>query len=309
MTFLGTASAIPTKNRNHTSIVIKVSDRMILFDCGEATQKQLMYAHISPMKIDDIYITHLHGDHILGLPGIIQSLAFRGRTDDLNIYGPEGIDELIHHITHLGFSSIGYDIITHTIKDDDSIVYSQSDFIVKAKKMKHTVINYAYMIEEIRQPKFIKPKALELGIPPGPLFGQLQAGKEVVVDGVTIKPEQVLGPPRQGVRIVFSGDTLALDDMVDFASDVDLLIHEATFSNQYKDKALENGHTVAEDAAKIAKKANVEQLILTHLSNRYTNPQELLDEAKVIFENTVYAYDFMTVIVENKKPVTIINNK
>ncbi|RAP51352.1 MAG: ribonuclease Z [Methanosphaera sp. SHI613] len=309
LTFLGTASAIPTRKRNHTSIVIKVSNRMVLFDCGEATQKQMMYAQISPMKIDDIYITHLHGDHILGLPGLIQSLAFRGRTRPLNIYGPEGIDELLEHIKKLGFSAINYEIITHSITDDDSVLYEQDDFVVKARKMKHTVTNYAYMIEEIRQPKFLKAKALELNIPPGPLFGQLQAGCEIELDGVIIKPEQVLGPPRKGVKMVFSGDTIPQESMVEFARDVDLLIHEATFSKKYADKAEENGHTIAEDAARIAKDANVEQLILTHISNRYTDSNELLNEAKEIFENTVYAHDFMTVIIENKKAVQIINNE
>jgi ribonuclease Z len=261
------------------------------------------------MKIDDIYITHLHGDHILGLPGLIQSLAFRGRTRPLNIYGPEGIDELLEHIKKLGFSAINYEIITHSITDDDSVLYEQDDFVVKARKMKHTVTNYAYMIEEIRQPKFLKAKALELNIPPGPLFGQLQAGCEIELDGVIIKPEQVLGPPRKGVKMVFSGDTIPQESMVEFARDVDLLIHEATFSKKYADKAEENGHTIAEDAARIAKDANVEQLILTHISNRYTDSNELLNEAKEIFENTVYAHDFMTVIIENKKAVQIINNE
>ena len=277
---------------------------MILFDCGEATQKQIMEAGISPMKIDDIYITHLHGDHILGLPGIVQSLAFRGRTRPLHIYGPRGINELIDHIRHMGFYTIGYELITHEI-EDDGILYQQNDFRILSRKMKHTVVDYAYKIEQLRQPKFLRQKAIELGIPPGPLFGKLQAGKEVTVDGKIIKPEQVLGPPREGVKEVFSGDTIPQESMKDFAENVDVLIHEATFTKDIKEKAFENGHTVAEDAAVIAKKANVEQLILTHLSNRYTSSKPLLDEAKTIFENTVYAEDLMVVIIENKKPVQI----
>lgn len=279
---------------------------MILFDCGEATQKQIMKAGISPMKIDDIYITHLHGDHILGLPGIIQSLAFRGRTRPLNIYGPYGINELIEHIKNIGFYTIGYEVITHEITDADEMVYQQNDFRISARKMKHTVVDYAYKIEELRQPKFLRQKAIELGIPPSPLFGKLQAGNEVTVDGKLIKPEQVLGPPREGVKLVFSGDTIPQESMIDFAWDVDVLIHEATFTKDIRDKAFENGHTVAEDAALIAKKANVEQLILTHLSNRYTSSKPLLEEAKSVFEDTVYAEDLMTVIVENKKPVEVI---
>lgn len=277
---------------------------MILFDCGEATQKQIMEAGISPMKIDDIYITHLHGDHILGLPGIVQSLAFRGRARPLHIYGPRGINELVDHIRHMGFYTIGYELITHEI-EDDGILYQQNDFRILSRKMKHTVVDYAYKIEQLRQPKFLRQKAIELGIPPGPLFGKLQAGKEVTVDGKIIKPEQVLGPPREGVKVVFSGDTIPQESMIDFAENVDVLIHEATFTKDIKEKAFENGHTVAEDAALIAKKANVEQLILTHLSNRYTSSKPLLDEAKTIFENTVYAEDLMVVIIENKKPVQI----
>lgn len=279
---------------------------MILFDCGEATQKQIMKAGISPMKIDDIYITHLHGDHILGLPGIIQSLAFRGRTRPLNIYGPKGINELIEHIKNIGFYTIGYEVITHEINDEYEIIYQQNDFRISARKMKHTVVDYAYKIEELRQPKFLRQKAIELGIPPGPLFGKLQAGNEVTVDGKIIKPEQVLGPPREGVKLVFSGDTIPQESMIDFAKNVDVLIHEATFTKDIRDKAFENGHTVAEDAALIAKKANVEQLILTHLSNRYTSSKLLLEEAKVVFEDTVYAEDLMAVIIENKKPVEVI---
>lgn len=305
---MGTASAIPTKTRNHTSIILKIYDRTVLFDCGEGTQKQIMESQVSPMKIDDIYITHLHGDHILGLPGIIQSLAFRGRTRPLNIYGPRGIKELIENIKSLGYYTIAYELIVHEIEDDDVVIYKQNNFLIKAMKMKHTVTNYAYKIEEIKQPKFLRPKAIELGVPPGPLFGKLQNGIPVTVDGKTILPEQVLGPPRVGVKLVYSGDTVPQENMIYFAKNVNVLIHEATFSNEYREKAIENGHTIAEDAAMIAKNANVEQLILTHLSNRYTSSETLEEEAKAIFENTVYAEDLMTVIVENNKAVKIIKN-
>ena len=305
---MGTASAIPTKTRNHASIVMKIYDRTVLFDCGEGTQKQIMNAQVSPMKIDDIYITHLHGDHILGLPGIIQSLAFRGRTRQLNIYGPPGITNLIEHIKKLGYFTISYEIIVHEIMDDDVVIYQQNNFLIKAMKMKHTITNYAYKIEEIKQPKFLRPKAIELGVPPGPLFGKLQAGNSVTVDGKEIFPEQVLGPPRKGVKLVYSGDTVPQEKMIYFAKEVNVLIHEATFAKEYKDKAMENGHTIAEDAALIAKEANVNQLILTHLSNRYTSSEALESEAREIFNNTVYAEDMMTVIVENNKPVKIIKN-
>lgn len=268
-----------------------------------------MDAQVSPMKIDDIYITHLHGDHILGLPGIIQSLAFRGRTRVLNIYGPPGITDLIDHIKKIGFFTIAYEIKVHEFTENEQTVYQQKNFMIKAMKMKHTITNYAYKIEEIKQPKFLRSKAIELGIPPGPLFGKLQDGHPINIDGKEILPEQVLGPPRKGVSLVYSGDTIPQEQMIYFAKEVNVLIHEATFAKDYMDKAIENGHTIAEDAAQIAKSANVDQLIITHLSNRYTSSKLLEDEAKEIFENTVYAEDMMTVIVENNKPVQIIKKE
>ncbi len=263
-----------------------------------------MHTNISPMKLDDIYITHLHGDHILGLPGIIQSLAFRGRTRDLNIYGPEGIEELIENMYNLGYYTIDYNIITHVVEDNE-IIYEQDDFLIRSGKMKHTVLDYAYMIEELRDPKFLKDEAIKLGVPPGPLFGELQSGNPVEVDGKTILPKQVLGSPRKGKKVVFSGDTVPIESMINFAKDADLLIHEATFDSEHRDKAYENGHTVAADAAFIAREANVGQLILTHLSNRYTDSTQLEKEAREVFENTVYAKDFMKVVLENKKPIKI----
>lgn len=309
LTFLGTASAIPTRDRNHTCLVVKVSDRMILFDCGEGTQRQFMEAGISPMKIDDIYITHLHGDHILGLPGIIQSLAFRGRSRDLNIYGPEGITALIESCKRMGYCAIGYDIIVHEINCEVCEIYRQSDFKVCASLMKHTVPDYAYKIEEIRQPKFLRQKAIDLGIKPGPLFGKLQAGEEVEVNGKIIKPSQVTGPPREGVKVVFSGDTIPLKKMEEFAENANVLIHEATFTEDMVDKALENGHSTPCDVAKIANNSNVELLILTHLSNRYTDSKPLVDEAREFFDNTIYAYDFMQVVINNNNPVEVKNLK
>ena len=282
---------------------------MILLDCGEATQKQLMEAEISPMKLDDIYITHLHGDHILGLPALIQSLAFRGRDRPLNIYGPKGIGQLLENIKHLDYATIGYEIITHEITEQNCEVYRQDDFKIEARLMKHTVPDYAYKIEQIRQPKFLRQKAIDLGIKPGPLFGKLQSGEDVEVDGKIIKPQQVTGPPRKGIKLVFSGDTIPCDAMVEFARDADVLIHEATFTKDIRTKAKENGHTVAEDAAYIAKDAGVNLLVLTHLSNRYTESKELEDEAKAVFENTHYAYDFMQLVIENKKPTVIKNLK
>ncbi|MDO5851681.1 MAG: ribonuclease Z [Methanobacteriaceae archaeon] len=300
ISFLGTSAAIPTKSRNHPGIIIQLFGKTILLDCGEATQCQLTQAHISPMKIDEIYITHLHGDHILGLPGLIQSMAFRGRTKPLDIYGPYDKNQVLEQITKIGYFTLTYKINIHTISEN-GIINENENYNVIAFKTKHTVTNYSYKIEEKRQPKFIKQKALDLGIQPGMEYGKLQKGESITLNGKIITPEQVLGPPRKGQNIVYSGDTRPTDIMVKFSKDVDILIHEATFSDIHKSKAKENGHCTATEAATMAKEANVKQLVLTHLSNRYLNAKPLTDEAINIFKNTVYAYDLMKIILERNE--------
>jgi ribonuclease Z len=298
--FLGTSSAIPTNHRNHSSIALKGFGEILLFDCGEGTQRQMTRARLSPMKINKIFITHFHGDHILGLPGMIQSMAFRGRTEPLDIYGPPGLFVLVENMKNLGFFALSFDIKIHEISE--GLVIDDNDYIIKCCKTEHSVLNFAYCMEEKRSPKFIKEKALSLGIMPGPDFGKLQHGIPIKVGENIVNPEQVLGKERKGRKIVYSGDTLACDQMIKFSKDADLLIHESTFNNSHTDKAYETGHSTASMAAETAKKAQVKRLIITHISTRYKDTKTLEREALEVFENSRAAEDMMIVEVKRDEP-------
>ncbi len=296
LVFLGTSSAIPTGHRNHSAIALKAFGEIILFDCGEGTQLQMSKAKISPMKINKIFITHFHGDHILGLPGIIQSMAFRGRKNPLHIFGPKGLVEMVNIIRNFGYFSLTFEIYMHEIHE--GIILEEENYRISCSKMNHTVLNFAYSLYEKRRPKFIREKAIALGVNPGPDFGKLQQGIPVKVGDVIIQPEQVLGEERKGRKIVYSGDTGPSEQMVEFAKDADVLIHESTFEGIYGDKAYEMGHSTSIQAAEIAKNANVKRLILTHVSTRYKKSDILETEARDIFENSIVAEDFMHVEVK-----------
>ncbi|AXV38179.1 MAG: ribonuclease Z [Methanobacterium sp. BRmetb2] len=289
--FLGTSSALPTKFRNHSSIALKAYGEIFLFDCGEGTQRQMSKMKLSPMKINKIFITHFHGDHFLGIPGIIQTMGFRGRKSPLHIFGPSGIVEIVEHIVKLGYFSLTFDIHVHEIKN--GTIFEEEDYKIKCAQMNHTVPNFAYSIIEKRRPKFLRDKALSYGIKPGPDYGKLQKGVAVKVGDRFIKPEQVLGPARKGIKIVYSGDTRPCREMVEFADKADVLIHESTFESKHNDKAQENGHSTVIQAAEIAKKAKVNKLILTHISTRYKKVDLLEKEATNIFKNSMIAEDFM----------------
>ncbi|WP_458455291.1 ribonuclease Z [Methanobrevibacter sp.] len=293
--FLGTSSAVHSYTRNHPAIILKAFGQTMLFDCGEGTQRQLIFARVSPMKISKIFLSHYHGDHILGLPGLIQSMNFRGRETKLTIYGPEGLYDLEDAISRLGYSKIEFPI--EFVEIGSQTVESTDDYIIKSQNMNHNVPCLAYSIEELKKPRFLREKAIELGVPVGPDFGRLHNGEQVEIDGKIIKPEQVLGPPRTGSKIVYSGDTTPCEEMINFAKDSTILIHESTYTKEDADKAEENFHSTSSDAANIAKASNSKELILTHFSTRYTNTDELLKQAKDIFENTKLAKDFMKIDV------------
>ena len=291
--FLGTSSAVHSYKRNHPAIILKAFGETMLFDCGEGTQRQLIFAKVSPMKISKIFLSHYHGDHILGLPGLIQSMNFRGRDKKLTIYGPEGLNDLKDSLFKLGYSKIEFPI--EFVEIGSQTIESSDEYVIKSQHVNHNVPCLAYSVEELKKPRFNREKAIELGVPVGPDFGRLHNGEEVEVDGKIIKPEQVLGPPRKGNKITYSGDTTPCMEMVEFAKDSTVLIHESTYITEDADKAEENFHSTSADAAKIAKESASKQLILTHFSTRYTNTDELLKEAKEIFENTKLAEDFMKI--------------
>ena len=281
ITFLGTSSAVHSYTRNHPGIILKAFGEVMLFDCGESTQRQLIYAKISPMKISKIFISHYHGDHILGLPGLLQSLNFRGREKPLTIYGPKGLKKVENAIYSLGYCKFDFPI--EFIEISSGTILETDEYIIKSQEVMHNVTNLAYSIEEKKKPRFLRNKAIELGVPVGHIFGKF------------IKPEHVLGDTRKGIKITYSGDTRPCEEMIEFAKNSTLLIHESTYTLEDDDKARENFHSTSQDAATIAKCSNTKRLVLTHISTRYTDTEDLLKEAKKVFENVEVADDLMTI--------------
>jgi ribonuclease Z len=298
--FLGTGGSWPTVRRNVPAIAIKRGKEILLFDCGEGTQRQIQKSTLSYMQISKIFITHYHGDHFLGLPGLIQTMQLNDRSEALHIYGPDGLKTLISQILSLGYFKPTYEIVAHEIEDGCSIKFD--GYTIKTLSVDHNVPTLAYCLNEDQRPgRFNKERALELGIPEGPLFSKLQRGETVEVSGKKITPDMVLGPPRPGRKIVISGDTRPYEKLVDFAKNADVLVHDATFDSQLEETAIEYGHSTAKQAAEIAKKANVEKLFLTHISPRYIDAGPLENEAKEIFKNSIVPKDFQRFEIRLKK--------
>jgi ribonuclease Z len=299
--FLGTGGSWPSVKRNVTSIAVKRAGEVILFDCGEGTQRQFQKSKLSYMQISKVFITHFHGDHFLGLPGLIQTMQLNDREIPLHIYGPKGMTKLVNQLLSLGYFKANYKIISNEVKEGDVLDFEE--YFIYVLKVKHGVPAIAYSLEEKMRPgKFDKPEALKLGIPEGPLFSKLQHNETVTLkDGRKITPDLVIGPPRKGRKIVISGDTVPIDKMIDFAKDADVLIHDATFDSSLEDISNEYGHTTASQAAEIAKKANVDKLFLTHISPRYLDNNILENEACKIFKKTIVPKDFQEVEIKLKK--------
>ncbi len=298
--FLGTGGSWPTVQRNVSAVAIKRGGEVILFDCGEGTQRQFQRSKLSYMQISKIFITHFHGDHFLGLPGFIQTLQLNDRQQPLHIYGPRGMKSIVEIVTRLGYFKPSYPIYAHELKPGDEIKFD--GYKIKVAEACHNVPALAYALEEDERPgRFNKQKALELGIPEGPLFRKLQNGFAVEINGKVITPDMVLGEPRPGRKITITGDTMPCESIIKLATRSDVLIHDATFDSSLEDKAKEYGHSTAKQAAMVAKEAGVEKLFLTHISPRYKNAKLLEEEAREVFPNSYAAYDFMEIEVKLKK--------
>jgi len=291
--FLGTGGSWPSPERNVSALAVKKGREIVLFDCGEGTQRQLMISSVSFMQIKRIFITHYHGDHFLGLPGLIQSMSLNNREAPLDVYGPEGTIDIVQALLEQGYFESKYVIKLHDVYPEDVLDFEDDGYTIRVAEANHSVPALAYSLEEHSRPgKFNKTKALELGIPEGRLFSQLQSGKTVEHGGKTFTPDMVLGPSRKGLKIVYSGDTGPSGIIQELAKDADVLIHEATADSTLEQKANEYGHSTARQAAEVAKDAGVKLLILTHISSRYDGPDIILEDAKSVFENVVVAEDF-----------------
>ena len=299
--FLGTGGSWPTVKRNVSAIAVKRGGEILLFDCGEGTQRQIQKSGLSYMQIKSIFISHFHGDHFLGLPGLIQTMQLNDRKEPLTIYGPRGTSRIVEIVKNLGYFRPSYEIVGKDVDEGDEIRFN--GYSVRPFRVKHNVPALGYVLEEDMRPgRFNKKKALELGIPEGPLFGRLQRGESIKLkDGRVITPDMVLGPPRPGRKVVYTGDTKPCDNVVEFARNADLLIHDATFLSDLEDIATEYGHSTARQAAEIAKEANVDKLVLTHISPRYMDERLIEKEAKEVFKNSIVARDFLKLEVKLRK--------
>jgi len=287
--FAGTAGSVPTARRGLPAVLLRAGGTRLLFDCGEGTQQQLMRS-TGLVDLDAIFITHYHLDHWLGLVGMLKTFDLRDRDSRLPIYGPPGLGALFATLRPI-VGRLGYPLELVELDPHDEIEFD--DFAVTAFAVDHRVTAYGYAWTEPDRPgRFDAEAALRLGVQPGPDFGRLQAGE--TVGGV--QPEEVLGAPRRGRRIVLSGDTAPCQAIEVFAHGADVLVHEATFMEDERARARETAHSTARQAAEIAAAAEVGLLVLTHLSTRYF-PRDVRAEARAVFDRTVVARDFDEVVV------------
>lgn len=292
LVFLGSGGSWPSKERNLSSVALKMNGEIILFDCAEGTQRQLIVSCLNFMHVEKILISHFHGDHFLGLPGLIQSMYLNDRTRALNIYGPEGTTSIVKGVLSLGYFTPTFQILTHDLSDGDEISFDRYKIAVRTSD--HDIPSLAFCVEEYpRKGKFHPEKALALGIPEGPLFRKLQNGEPVELDNKVVTPNEVLGETRKGRKVVYSGDTRPSNAIMELAKDSDVLIHDATLSVDLEEKANRYGHSTVTQAAEMARKSNAKVLFLTHISPRYNDGLILEDEAKKVFKYSYVAFDFL----------------
>jgi ribonuclease Z len=295
LVFLGTAGSMPTAQRAPAALLVRRGGERLLFDCAEGTQRQLLKSSVGLVDLPEIFITHFHADHVLGLPGMFKTFALRGRDLPLDVYGPRGLVDLLASLKRV-VGKLTYEVELHEVAPGD--VLERSGYRLATFGVRHGVNALGWsLIETSRPGRFDVAGADALGVPNGPERGALQRGEEVTLaDGRTVTPDQVLGPARTGRKIVITGDTAPSNEIVEAAWGADVLVTEATFSEEERERAEETNHQTAAQAAQIAQKAGVGLLALTHLSNRYFGP-EIAREARDIFPETVVPRDFDVVEV------------
>jgi ribonuclease Z len=297
LVFLGTSAAQPTENRGLSCICLEREGEILMFDAGEAAQISYLKSGLGWNKKMKIFVTHLHGDHCIGLLGLLQTMTMQHRTEALEIYGPSGIEEFISaNIKVLNFG-LSFSVIITIV--EEGIVFDSKIYSVYACKASHSVTTYSYLFVEKDKPgRFDLEKAMALAIPEGKLWNQLQNGMEIKIEGKTIVPEQVLGEKRPGKKIGISGDTMPTEELEKFFEGCDYLIFDSTFLDETKEKAEETCHSTAKQAAMLGKNAKVKNLILTHFSARYKDETRHLEEAKQIHDSVMTAKDFLEIEIK-----------
>jgi ribonuclease Z len=291
VTFLGTSASTPTKNRALPALVVEYNGKLLLFDCGEGTQRQMMRYGINISRVDAVFLSHIHGDHTIGLAGLIRTLALNRRESPLDIYVPAGYERAISALIKFDGVLLGYKINVNPIRS--GVICKGDGFEVRAFKLRHTVSTYGFVFKEEDKLHFIKDKIKGTGLK-GVMFSELLSKGRLRVGGVLIELKDVTVLQR-GVKIAYATDTRPSRETVEAARDADLLVHEATYASAERRLALERQHSTARESAHLAKSARAKRLVLTHMSARYKSLNKLLKEAREIFPNTDIAKDGMSI--------------
>ena len=294
--FLGTGAAVPTPKRSLPAVIMQRGNEQILFDCGEGVQRQMIIGKVGLHKELKILITHMHGDHVLGLPGLLQTMALMNRQKPVVVYGPVGLAHFLDCLRETLQFALTFQVDVHELTDP-ILVCDEEDYIIEAVKSNHAITSFSYaFVEKPRPGKFHPEKAMALGIPQGDAWSRLQHGVAFKLpNGHVVKPEDVAGSPRKGRKIVYTGDTKPFEAFAHFAANADLVVHEATFDDSLAEKAEVDGHSTPSQAAEEATSAKAKRLVLTHISARYSDTSLLLEQAKKVFANTLVAEDFLEI--------------
>jgi ribonuclease Z len=309
--FLGTGSGVPVKHRNVMSVALKLlqeRNAVWLFDVGEGTQMQILNTSIRPRKIEKIFLTHLHGDHLFGLPGLLSSRSFQGgeeKLPPLTIYGPTGIKKFVETSLRLSMTRINYEINFYEIPKDGEKIFADKQFEIYASSLEHGILSFGYRIVEKDQEGRLEVERLqEMGVPFGPLFGQLKRGEKITLaDGRVLNGKDFLGEKKPGRILAIIGDTRKSKQAIALAKNADVLVHEATFEEGEEKKARQYFHSTTTQAAEVAREAKVQKLILTHYSARYSNQdlKLLQKQAQKIFANVMTVKDFDEIEISIKE--------
>jgi ribonuclease Z len=297
ITLLGTGAACPSVERNVAALAIVREGETLIFDCGEGTQRQMMRYGVS-FAFREIFFTHFHADHLLGVTGLMRTMGLQDRTLPVTLYGPRGAAKILGAAIALGIERNRFPIEIVELQAGDRIRRDEYDIVVFPTDHRADTVGYA-VVEHTRLGRFNPERAREIGIPEGPLWGKLHKGEMVELsDGRRVGPEELVGKPRRGRSVVYTGDTRPTLGVVEAARGADLLVHDSTFGEEERDRAVETGHSTAAQAAEVAREAGVRRLVLTHISPRYNrDAPELLAEAKAVFPESIVARDGLTIDV------------
>jgi ribonuclease Z len=295
--FLGTSAARPTVERSVSALAVVREGETLLFECGEGTQRQMMRYGVS-FGLSEVFFTHFHADHFLGVIGLVRTLGLQGRTDPMHFYGPKGARKLLGAALGLGVERVPFEVEIEELEPEAALHRDGYEILTYAADHGGSAIGYV-LVEKDRLGKFDPARAKDLGVPEGPLWGRLQRAEAVTLDdGRVIEPASIVGAPRPGRKVVYTGDTRPCKATIEAAIGADVLVHEATFSLEEAERAKETDHSTAHEAAEVARMAKARRLVLTHLSARYSRDAgPLLDEARAVFPETVIAKDGMEIEV------------